>query len=654
MLRWLPCVLSCALLASCGDPISKVVNERFPPVDIKEQRKSALDSSASALVSLASPNIAVSVGLDELQQAVPAAELAKVGVTKLDIRGDEQLLIVKADFKRTFSAEDAGDNASAKAALGSLRPEVEGSIEVYSGVRGALASNQSPPTLELKLLPGLSVVKVEKVKLGDKVDATVIGKALADVVTRYRDNVTGELTRASFSRYTMPALAPQDIDLAKLLQPKDDPKAPVKVVVSGNPVNPKTQLGGMAFLITDKTVTGLVQIVPIPYTPPGAPPAGEKSFDGLKKRFAAELDEEFGIKEPPSTFIAVRRSLLAETVNHAASQAQLCAAVSLQPPPMHSENKIPTPDPANINCSPNPALNCNATRNCSITAQHDTRNCETCVLRVPFTGHCVQRGNDLFCEGQKKAQNVAYDLDAAARKFDCERIMAGERLLCEGKKTSEKLLCEAGKGIVSAIHQTGNFANLDLDAAVRSDGLNVCLKELRFDSELKTLNFAVDVTGKALVDVNLKFVPLDIMGHLTCQFPLTKARMFGADLRDSSLASTASVVLVADNGQPRVDVTTTEVNVKAKLSPGPTKYLVESPEILIKCPIAGALSPLVISATPFIPELRGEIDHKVGAQSFSSQLPLPEQKFPGVTFELNPIITAKAIGVSAKAKAATK
>src|SRR5439155_25982801 len=107
----------------------------------------------------------------------------------------------------------------------------EGTLEVYAGVKGALADNQTPPVLELKLLPGFSGIHVEKVTLADKVDTTAVGKALSEVLNRYKDNITGELTRSPLSRYTMPALAPQGIDVAKLLQPKADAKAPVKVSV---------------------------------------------------------------------------------------------------------------------------------------------------------------------------------------------------------------------------------------------------------------------------------------------------------------------------------------------------------------------------------------------------------------------------------------
>jgi Domain of unknown function (DUF4157) len=43
------------------------------------------------------------------------------------------------------------------------------------------------------------------------------------------------------------------------------------------------------------------------------------------------------------------------------------------------------------------------------------QECRACILRAPFTGHCIQHGNDPICEARK-----------VARKADCERLKATE------------------------------------------------------------------------------------------------------------------------------------------------------------------------------------------------------------------------------------
>jgi hypothetical protein len=57
-------------------------------------------------------------------------------------------------------------------------------------------------------------------------------------------------------------VAPQALDIAKLLQPKSDAGAPVKVTLTGQPANPQLKLYGLAWLVTDKSIAGLIQIVP--------------------------------------------------------------------------------------------------------------------------------------------------------------------------------------------------------------------------------------------------------------------------------------------------------------------------------------------------------------------------------------------------------
>lgn len=64
-MRWVG-VSILILLSGCGDPIARAVNDRFPPVNVEEQRKLAIDTSVAALAGLPSPNIAASVALDRL------------------------------------------------------------------------------------------------------------------------------------------------------------------------------------------------------------------------------------------------------------------------------------------------------------------------------------------------------------------------------------------------------------------------------------------------------------------------------------------------------------------------------------------------------------------------------------------------------------
>jgi hypothetical protein len=40
--------------------------------------------------------------------------------------------------------------------------------------------------------------------------------------------------------------------------------------------------------------------------------------------------------------------------------------------------------------------------------------CRACILRAPITGHCIQMGNDVTCEGRKKVCQKCGAIKAAA------------------------------------------------------------------------------------------------------------------------------------------------------------------------------------------------------------------------------------------------
>lgn len=100
------------------------------------------------------------------------------------------------------------------------------------------------------------------------------------------------------------------------------------------------------------------------------------------------------------------------------------------------------------NCTP--TMNCSPTRNCEFSKSHDTRNCNSCLLRAPRIcilggcsgGQCVQRGNDPICEAAKASQNAAYEAAYSGRKADCERLKTQDKIGCEAKKSNIKADCE--------------------------------------------------------------------------------------------------------------------------------------------------------------------------------------------------------------------
>jgi hypothetical protein len=131
-------------------------------------------------------------------------------------------------------------------------------------------------------------------------------------------------------------------------------------------------------------------------------------------------------------------------------------------------------------------------------------------------GQCIQRWNEPTCEAAKAAQNRIYLADANWRKADCDRLAAQEKAACEIEKTGTKALCETKKGALNALARTGKFAKLGTDVSVQTTNMHICIKDFNLSTGLDHLQFALDVQGSAEAAVDVTFIPLDIVGHLTC------------------------------------------------------------------------------------------------------------------------------------------
>ncbi|MFT3802526.1 MAG: hypothetical protein QM766_15065 [Burkholderiaceae bacterium] len=361
----------------------------------------------------------------------------------------------------------------------------------------------------------------------------------------------------------------------------------------------------------------------------------------------------FEVPTPEGTWVAVKRDVVALTMNRVTSQAQLCVKASVSVPNQHTSTKIKLPNGLGINCSSDRV--CKSDRQCSFNANRDTRDCSACLLRAPRVcafggcvgGQCTLRGNDPFCEAAKAAQNVIYDADANLRKADCDRLRETENATCEVEKAGEKLLCEAKKEALNRLAATGNFANLDVDSRFATDNLQVCLRDFNMSLALDRVQFALEVQGEAKADVDVKFVPLDIVGHLTCQFPWSQSKNFTASLRESRVGIASNIQLATDNGDARANFAVDNIDVKAKLNPGPTEFLLSSPELLLKCPVLAGIAPTVVALTPFVPQLNGEVDYTLKDQKASVKLAIPKLAVGDVAMVVKIVPTKEAIVVTA-------
>ena len=613
-----------ALAAACSlflAPIAKYVNQKFPPVDVATQRAQAIDSAVLALSNVPHPNLAFGAPLPALERVLNSGALNALGVRAVRLRGEQQLLRIDADFTRQFTGPDP--------LLQQYQPEVRGTVSFYAGLTSATTNAAGDPSIvKLSILPVFNGVKVDKVTVKGTFDVTALGNALAAVLNTFAANISGELTRSPLMQINIPTTVADVKNAIHFSNGMAD------VTLGQAPIHDPVKLTGVAWLITSDSIAGIAQTVPVepgvslqsvqPATP----------FSKLQQLFLAALNGAFDPPPSPSgPWVAIRKDLLAYVTNSVVQQAAVCIHSNATLPEQSVSQEIKFPDASTIDCSPKD--DCTPTRPCDFPAQVDTRDCSTCVLWRPGwplgDGGCALRGNDPFCEAAKAAQNAIYQADAAAKKLDCERLKTQDKLACEAKKATKKLLCETGKEALVQLAQTGKFARLDANVKGRTNDLTVCLNRFHLTSAFDRIDVGLRTSGSASADVRLHFEPLDIVGHMACQVPWNESRSFNATLRQSDVNVSPRIQIVTDANGARAKFTLPKGQVPLHLEPGPTEFLLSSPNLILSCAGFDLLAPLAVAATPFVPELRGDIDYKYDEREMTVDLPMPKQTIGSVT-----------------------
>jgi hypothetical protein len=596
------------------DPVSKYVNAHWQPVDVATQRQAAVTTAVTALKEITAPNLAFGTPLSSLELALNGSAVKTLGVREVKLKGEDQLLRIDLDFERKFT-QQSSDNL-----LMRLQPEVTGTLTMHAGITSATTQGDTA-FVHLRVLPVLSGIRIDKVVVREKHDVTQLGQAIAAVLNDYAANISGELSRSSAMRVSIPTTIP---DIQRAIE---TPSARPDIIISASPIQSPVQLFGVAWLVDDDGIIGMAQTVDVQRT---ASPAAASlpGFEELRKRFLSTFERSF---DPPSLTLgpwaAIRRDLLANMTTSVVQQASVCINSNAQLPHQRVNEEIRFPDESTVDCTP--ARDCSPTRACDFPPQRDTRDCSRCILYRPGwpfgDGGCAQRGNDPVCEAAKAAQNVIYAADAAAKKADCERLKAQEKAVCELEKTGEKALCETGKELLKRLARTGKFARIEAGVRAGTDDLRVCLQRFRLSPELDGAEIGLHVAGSATAAVDLKFTPLDIVGHLTCQVPWTDSQTFRASLRESSVTVTPAIRLITSK-EPKVQFTLPAGKVPLRLEPGPTEYLLKNVNMNLSCSGLNFVRPMALALSPFIPALRGEIDYEYEDREFTINLPVPRQQ----------------------------
>ena len=311
--------------------------------------------------------------------------------------------------------------------------------------------------------------------------------------------------------------------------------------------------------------------------------------------------------------VGLTRGVVARSLNSVLNQSQACLVARADLPQSKFSEKVRLPGKESIDCSPD--RDCTPKRDCSFEKKRDRRNCSACLLRAPricafggcVGGHCIQRGNDPFCEAAKGAQNAAYEAAYIGRKLDCERIKEQNRIACEVEKATEKGLCEAGREIVGAI--SGNAAAIKGHMVGKAD-LEMCLENISIASDISRIKSQFLLQGGANVTGRLEVIPLEVIGHLICQMPTSSEFDFSVDIPSHSQALDLGLTLGEVDGKFGVSFTTQEVAVPLRLTPTPVDWLLNNRDMTFKCQGLNLLKPLIVAANAFLPELGSSLVHR--------------------------------------------
>jgi hypothetical protein len=655
-------VLAVAVLAIAaytflrGDPIAELLNQKWQPISVDEQRQKAIDSAAAALKSFSGASVAAGIDVKEIV-ALAAPLLKAQGVQALRVTGDQELLHMEADFARAFGPEDVPADFKGRDLIVSTKPNIEGMIDLSVGIAAAVPDQQTP-TLQLKILPAFNSVHVKKVTLADKVDATLAVDALAFVLNRYAGNLTAALDEASILNVSLRTALPDFAGQSGPIKVSIPSVPDLKVSVSAKPIKDPFRLAGIASLVDGDHVAVIARLVPITDAP-AAPSTISSTFAAMKTEFFAHLKEGLDVSAlADGVWVSVSKAQIASGLNSAFQQAEPCFSAQGTVPTQSFSKTVPLPDETTMDCTPakkcdlqEDTRDCRRSRNCQ--RNQDTRSCSACLLRAPTIcvpnfpsgqscsgGQCIQAGNDPICEGAKALQNQAYD-----RAFDacnalgpiddliCEgekgaqnTLYAGAKAACETEKTGLKGACETAKEGLKRISRTGKVANIDGSMGGPAN-LKICFSGVNVSSNLGHISLALGIEGGADVASHIKFVPLDIVGHLACPLEWTDDRTIKVTIPNQSLPVAASLAARRADGKQIYDGHVDDVTLKLHFDPSPTVVLLRNVNFALACaPAEGLINAVTFNLAPLIPELLKDFDYKIKAFDFSFTPELPDMK----------------------------
>ncbi len=635
-------VCAFALSGCFEETVKQLVDKQFPPVDVTEYRKAAVSSGVAALAVVQEADLAAVIPIEDLRKLLDNTTVLKIAnVKSVSIEGDKQILFVDIDVDGVFtSAMFAGMDAKDAAMLDTMKPKLVGTLRLGASITSAIASGDSSNlSLEFHLLPLFREVRIKDLTFAGSVDLASPADFAAKLINEFADNISGELSRATFTKLKIPALPVGSISTAVKTSETSGDGTKVAVQVEGQPIASPLFVRAVAFRIKAESISILVDLARTEdLTPPIQNAPAETNFSEFDQMYETRLSELVSMGERPSSmWVALSKSSLSQAVNSSFEQANLCVDIQASVPREDFSNKIEIPDENSVECTP--TKDCTQTTDCRQTNDcSQTEDCSACILRAPRIcvpnfptgqscsgGQCIQRGNDLICEGRKEGRRIDCERLKETNRLACEADKATKKVACEAEKSGTKALCETGKEVLKRLSRTGNFANVD-GFAQASGALRICVPKLAFASDLAKLTMSLGVGGSADARIGIKFVPLDIIGHATCPVEWTEHKDIAVSIPAQNVSVSSDLIFKNANGALLITANVETSKVQATLSPSPRDLIIKNYNMELACPLVGVAmetvrsSTLLLDASGAIPELNGKFELPGISRSFEFEV----------------------------------
>ncbi|MBL4941866.1 MAG: hypothetical protein JKY81_09405 [Colwellia sp.] len=604
--------------------IKELVDNKFPPVDASQYREKAISTSAASLEVMESPDVAAVLRLDDIRKTLEETDiLKKANVKNVRIKGDNQLLLADVQIDGIFTSSMFPNmDVESASFLDYLKPNLVGVLKIGASITSAVAvASGTDLSLEFQLLPLFREIRIEELTVTEGVELAKSADFIAGIINNFADNISGELSRAKFAKLTVPASPVESFETSTDDSKTLDDGSKIDVSQTGQQVSSPVFVKAIAFKINSKDISVLVDLAPngeTVSTPAVSGPVQEFSiFEAIFDRRLGELVATS--ERPDATWAALSKSSLSHLINTSFQQANLCIDVEATVPRQEFSEKVDIPDENTVDCTA--TRNCTPTRDCSFSGIEckQTRDCSG--GHIDCGGYeWYQAPDKIRCEVEKKAwkvdceriksQNKGFcEVNKKAKSIDCERLKSQEKGICEIEKTGEKLLCETGKEALKRLSRTGNIANVDGFAQAKGR-LSICAHKVVFDPKLANLKMTLGIEGQADVRVGVKWVPLDILGHLMCPFQWSEHKDLKVTVPSQNFDVRSAVKYIPKEESFWITVEVDTSDLEVELRPNPRDLILKSYNMKLACPLIGGFlvnnASVVVVASEAVPELQGK------------------------------------------------